>query len=87
MGVAGWIITIILGSILVFIAIWISLISPRVKNQYIKDAYRLLKKSNPNLREIKETIKGLNAHVGRWSKDEEIKELIRRLIDKLEIIE
>ena len=59
----------------------------RLKAQCIKDAYHLLKKSNPISREITKTIKRLNGYVGSLLKDEEIKELIKRLMDKLEQLE
>lgn len=86
MNVFGWIVVTVL-ILIVVLMIFGVLISPWMKGQYKKDAYRLLKTSNPSLKRVKETIKGLNEYVGRWSKDEEAKELLKRLMDKLEIIE
>ncbi|MEE8193999.1 MAG: hypothetical protein V3T73_00675, partial [Dehalococcoidales bacterium] len=56
----------------------------KAKKKYKKDAYRLLKKSDPSSKDIKETIKALNRYIGRWSKDEEAAQLIKRLMDKLD---
>ena len=78
---AIWIIVLI---ILLVLVIGLLVVLSKAKKEYKKDAYRLLKKSNPNSKDIKETIKALNRYVGRWSKDEEAVQLIRRLMDKLD---
>ena len=80
MSLLGWI---ILG-VIVVIVVFVVLMVLWAKGQYKKDAYRLLKKTKPDPQEVRETIKNLNYYVGRWSKDEEVGELIRRLMKKLE---
>jgi len=70
--------------LLAALLIGLSIVLRRAKQEYKKDAYRLLSKSSPNPKDIKETIKNLNRYVGRWSKDEEAAQLIKRLMDKLE---
>ena len=59
----------------------------RTKNKYRKAAYSLLEKSNPDPRELKDTIKFLRLYGGRWRKDKEFVELAKRLIDKLDSVE
>lgn len=73
---------------IVFIAIIIALLVIMVlvsmsKQGYKKTAYRLLKEPNPGYEEMKATIKGLNMHVGWIFKDEEVKALLNRLVNKL----
>jgi hypothetical protein len=58
----------------------------KTKNKYKKDAYRLLETPNPDPKEIKNTLKFLNLYAGRWRKDQEFLELIRRLLEKLDNI-
>ena len=77
-------IPIIIVIILALLIIGLPIVLAKAKKEYKKDAYRLLKKSNPNSKDIKETIKALNRYVGRWSKDEEAAQLIKRLMDKLD---
>lgn len=74
---------------IVFIAIIIALLVIMVlvsmsKQGYKKTAYRLLKEPNPGYEEMKATIKGLNMHVGWIFKDEEVKALLNRLVNKLD---
>ncbi len=83
MNILGWPIFII-GVLAIIFVLLVVVLPWWAKGQFKKDAYRLLRKSNPSSREIEETIKGLNTYVGRWSKDKEIKELIKRLMNKLE---
>jgi len=68
----------------VVLLIGLRIVLSKAKKEYKKDAYRLLDKSNTNTKDIKETIKALNNYVGRWKKDEEAAQLIKRLMDKLE---
>jgi hypothetical protein len=56
----------------------------RAKNRYRKTAYSLLETDNPDLKEIKNTIKGLHLYGGRWRKNKEFQELIMRLHNKLD---
>ena len=56
----------------------------RLKNKYKKDAYRLLETPNPGRGEIIKTIKYLRLYGGRWRKDKEFIELVKRLVDKLD---
>ncbi len=55
----------------------------REKNKYRKAAYTLLETVNPDSKEIKNIIKGLRLYGGRWRKDKEFVQLIKRLQDKL----
>jgi len=57
------------------------------KKKYRKAAYGLLEKPNPDLQEIKSTIKYLRLYGGRWRKDKEFVELANRLMSKLDSIE
>ena len=77
-------ILIIILIILAVLVIGLPIVLAKAKKEYKKDAYRLLKKSNPNPKDVKETINSLNRYVGRWSKDEEAAQLIKRLMDKLD---
>ena len=56
----------------------------RLKNKYKKDAYRLLETPNPGRGEIIKTIKYLRLYGGRWRKDKEFIELVKRLVDILD---
>ena len=53
-------IPIIILIIVIILIIGLAIILAKVKKEYKKDAYRLLKKQNPSPKEIKETIKALN---------------------------
>jgi cbb3-type cytochrome oxidase subunit 3 len=57
------------------------------KNKYREAAYMLLETDNPDPKEIKSTIKGLQLYGGRIRKDQEFTKLIRQLQDKLFSIE
>lgn len=57
------------------------------KKKYRKTAYNLLEMPNPDPKEITNTIKYLRLYGGRWHKDKEFVELIKRLLDKLDSIE
>jgi len=70
--------------ILAVLIIGLPIVLAKAKKENKKGCLQLLKKSNPNPKDIKETIKGLNRYVGRWSKDEEAAQLIKRLMDKLD---
>ena len=59
----------------------------KTKNKHKKDAYRLLDTPNPDQREIISTIKCLRLYGGRWRKDQEFVELIKRLNMRLDKIE
>jgi len=54
----------------------------RTRDKYKIDAYKLLETSDPSSKEVKDTIKALKLYGGRWLKDKESVELIRRLQDK-----
>ncbi len=77
------VIAIIVLVIVIILIIGLFIVLNKAKKEYKKDAYRLLKKSNPSPKDIKETINALNRYVGRWSKDEEAAQLINRLMDRL----
>jgi hypothetical protein len=67
---------------LIAAAFYIRKIDTRTKNKHKKDAYRLLEKSAPSPKEIKDTIKGLRLYSGRIVKDKESIKLINSLLDK-----
>ena len=67
---------------LVLLIILISKIDAREKAKHKKDAYRLMELSDPNPKELKETIKGLQLYGGRLRKDKEAMQLIKSLQDK-----
>jgi hypothetical protein len=71
---------------LIGLLILVTKIDARVKNKWRKSAYNLLETESPNLEEIKKTIKGLRLYGGRWRKDKEFVQLVKRLQDKLETI-
>jgi len=77
----GW--EIVIYVILISLFIFLGYAYVRGARMQKEDAYRLLEEPSPNPEEIKEVIKVLNRYVGRWRKDEEIKELIRHLMDRL----
>ncbi len=77
--IIGWVLFGVLFTILVVVVIAIAW----SKRKYKEDAYRLLKETDSEPKEIEATIKGLNANVGVLFKDEEARALIGRLIDKL----
>jgi hypothetical protein len=56
------------------------------KNKYRKEAYTLLESPSPDTKEIKKTLKGLSLYGGRWRKDKEFVQLIKRLSEKLDKI-
>jgi hypothetical protein len=56
----------------------------RDKNKYKKAAYGLLEASNPDPKEVKNTLRGLRLYGGRFRKDKEFMLLIKRLLDKYE---
>jgi len=67
-----------IGIAIIGIAITLLLIFSRIGiKEYRKDAYNLLKSDKPNPKELDDTIKALSRQ-----KDEEAKELTRRLISK-----
>jgi hypothetical protein len=54
----------------------------RIKVRYKKTAYSLLDEERPDLKKVKDTIKGLRLYGGRWFKDKECVQLVARLQDK-----
>ena len=50
-----------------------------IKTRYKKTAYELLEASDPDPKEVKDTIRGLRIYGGRFFKDKECVELIDRL--------
>ena len=73
--------------ILVAIIYFLGRSEKRTKNKHKKDAYRLLDTPNPDQRELISTIKCLRLYGGRWRKDQEFIELIKRLAERLNKIE
>jgi hypothetical protein len=53
-----------------------------IKVRFKKTAYGLLEAERPDLKEVKQTIKGLRLYGGRWFKDKECIQLVARLQDK-----
>ena len=54
----------------------------RTRDKYKIDAYKLLETSDPSPKEVRDILKALKLYGGRWHKDKESAELIRRLQDK-----
>ena len=54
----------------------------RTRDKYKVDAYKLLETSDPSPKEVKDIIKALQLYGGRWHKDKESVELVRRLQSK-----
>jgi hypothetical protein len=76
---------IIIGLILVMVLL--NRVETRTKLKIKKTAYTLLEAVNPTPKDIKDTIKNLRLYGGRFRKDKECVELVKRLIDKLDIVE
>jgi hypothetical protein len=76
-----WFVLIII--VLLLALVGLNKIDKREKNKYRKAAYTLLETVNPDLKEIKNTIKGLRLYGGRWRKDQEFVQLVKRLQDKI----
>ncbi|MGD1119063.1 MAG: hypothetical protein ABR886_06205 [Dehalococcoidales bacterium] len=55
----------------------------RTKNKYKKEAYRLLDTPDPDPTVVAKTIKLLRLYGGRWRKDKEFVELVKRLAERL----
>ena len=68
--------------ILIGLVIVLNRSQTRTRNKHKIDAYRLLESSTPSSKEVSDTIKGLKLYSGRWYKDKESVELVRRLQDK-----
>jgi hypothetical protein len=68
--------------ILIVLIVILNRSQTRIKNRHKIDAYRLLETPSPSPREVKDTIRGLKLYGGRWFKDQESIELIKRLQDK-----
>jgi hypothetical protein len=68
---------------LLFIVRWTD---NNAKNKYRRDAYKLLDSPAPDPAMIKKTMKGLHIYGGRWRRDKEFAQLIRRLSEKLDSI-
>jgi hypothetical protein len=67
---------------LIGIIVIISRYEKGIKTRHIKDAYGLLETSEPDLKKVIDTIKGLRLYGGRWRKDKECVQLVKRLQDK-----
>ncbi len=70
--------------VLVGMLLLVNRMDKNAKNKYRKDAYTLLENPSPDPKDIKKTLKGLSLYGGRWRKDQEFIQLIRRLSDKLD---
>jgi len=68
--------------ILIVLIVVLNKSQSRTRDKYKIDAYKLLETSEPSPKEVKETIKALQLYGGRWRKDKESAELIRRLQEK-----
>jgi hypothetical protein len=68
--------------ILVGIIVLISRYEKGIKTKHKKDAYGLLEEYHLDPKKVKDTIKGLRIYGGRWKKDKECVELVKRLQDK-----
>jgi hypothetical protein len=73
--------------ILILVIILLNRIEKRTKLNLKKTAYNLLEAVDPASKDIRDTIKGLRLYGGRFRKDKECIELVKRLIDKLDTIE
>jgi cbb3-type cytochrome oxidase subunit 3 len=69
---------------LVFLLVLLSRIEKRTKNHWRKTAYAILEMKDPAREDILKTIKNLRLYGGRIKRDQEFKQLIERLQDKLE---
>jgi hypothetical protein len=58
--------------------------SAKAKEKYKQDAYRLLDLSDPNPKELENTMKNLHRYTGHSDRDQEAKQLIKRLIERLD---
>lgn len=70
--------------IVILLTIAVSVVLAKAKEAYKQDAYRLLKQTGPDPKDVKQTVTALNRYVGRWRKDEEASRLIERLVRTLE---
>lgn len=68
--------------VLVVAIFLISKIDARIRNKHKSDAYKLLETSDPYPKEVKDTIRGLRLYAGRWKKDKESLQLVKRLQEK-----
>ena len=59
----------------------------RTKNKHKKTAYLLLDTPDPDRVDVINTIKLLRLYGGRWRKDKEFVELVKRLTERLKSIE
>jgi hypothetical protein len=82
-----WLLFVLLIIVLIGIVILLRRSDARTKNKYRKAAYDLLEKTNPDPKQIKDTIRYLRLYGGRWRKDKEFIELVRRLLNRLDSIE
>jgi hypothetical protein len=69
--------------VLALALIGLSRLDVRTKKKYKHDAYRLLETASADVKQVKDTIKGLRLYGGRWKKDHECLQLIQRLQEKL----
>ena len=68
--------------ILIVIVLILNRSQNRTRDKYKIDAYRLLETLAPSSKEVRDTVKGLKLYGGRWVKDKESVELVKRLQDK-----
>ena len=68
--------------ILIVLAVILNRSQTKARDKYKIDAYRLLETPTPSPKEVRDTIKALKLYGGRWFKDKESIELIKRLHDK-----
>ena len=67
---------------LIVIALILNRSQNRTRDKYKIDAYRLLETPAPSSKEVRDAVKGLKLYGGRWVKDKESIELVKRLRDK-----
>ena len=68
--------------ILILLIVIINRSQTRSRDKHKIDAYRLLETPAPSAKEVKDTVKALKIYGGRWLKDKESIELVKRLQDK-----
>ena len=69
---------------LVGLFIFLRKLDAKDKNKFKKAAYNLLETSDPDPKEVKNTLRGLRLYGGKFRKDKEFMLLIKRLHDKYE---
>jgi hypothetical protein len=69
--------------ILIILVVILNRSQTKTRDKYKIDAYRLLETPEPSAKEVRDTIKALKLYSGRWFKDKESVELVKRLQNKL----